>query len=420
MKTFFRSSIPLVVAAVCALAPPASATNGYFSHGYGPHAKGMAGAGVALAMDGLSCATNPAAMAFLGRRTDFGVALFQPYRDVTVLGSPSGYPGTFGLAPGTTRSGSTNFVIPHIASNWSISPRLSFGFAAYGNGGMNTDYASPIFGAGPAGVDLAQLFVAPTLAYRPWSLHSFGLTGIGAYQRFEARGLASFGAYSSDPSKLTDNGYSSAWGGGFRVGYLGRLHRLVSVGGAYQTRLWMTQFDHYAGLFCQQGDFDVPSNWTLGLALHPDPRIDLAVDAQRVNYSEVHSVGHPLFPNILYEPLGNMGSAGFGWRDITTTKLGAQVRTGRGWTVRGGYSYGDQPIPESEVLLNILAPAVIERHASFGLSKVSAPGREVTLAVTRAFSTTISGPNPLEAPGQQRIELRMDQWEFEVGFGFWR
>ena len=36
----------------------------------------------------------------------------------------------------------------------------------------------------------------------------------------------------------------------------------------------------------------------------------------------------------------------------------------------------------------------------------------------RALSQSVKGPNPLEAPGQQTIELRMDQWDVEVGFSF--
>jgi long-chain fatty acid transport protein len=91
--------LPLAVAALTA--PTRSlATNGYFEHGYGTQSKGMAGAGAALALDGISVATDPASLAFLGDRLDVGLALFNPNRDYEVTGAPSGHPGTFGLAPG--------------------------------------------------------------------------------------------------------------------------------------------------------------------------------------------------------------------------------------------------------------------------------------------------------------------------------
>ena len=89
--------------------PPALATNGYFSHGYGTHYKGIAGAGVALPLDTMAAATNPAAMAFLGPRWDLGLAIFNPNRSYGVDGAPSGFPGTFGLTPGLFESGSNYF-----------------------------------------------------------------------------------------------------------------------------------------------------------------------------------------------------------------------------------------------------------------------------------------------------------------------
>jgi hypothetical protein len=65
----FAAALVLALAA-----SPAFATNGYFSHGYGTPYKGMAGAGVALPLNSLAPATNPAAMAFLSPRWDASLA----------------------------------------------------------------------------------------------------------------------------------------------------------------------------------------------------------------------------------------------------------------------------------------------------------------------------------------------------------
>jgi long-chain fatty acid transport protein len=115
--------------------------------------------------------------------------------------------------------------------------------------------------------------------------------------------------------------------------------------------------------------------------------------------------------------LGDNNGAGFGWKDISVWKLGAAYAVTPALTVRGGYSSNSQPIPSSEVLFNILAPGVIEKHVTAGLS-FKGRGPEWNLTVVRALSQKVSGPNPLEVPGQQRIDLRMDQWEFAVGAGF--
>jgi long-chain fatty acid transport protein len=412
----------LGAALVLAVIPASgSATNGYFSHGYGTITKGMAGAGVALAQDPLAGATNPAATAFLPSQLDLGLGVFNPNRQYTVTGAPSGFPGTFGLAPGTVKSGSRAFVIPHVAFDRSLGPKQAAGVLVFANGGMNTHYTSPTFGNSPTGVDLAQLFVSPTYARKlgqPGTLggyQSIGVSAVLSYQRFSANGLGAFAGFSSDPAALTDKGYGNAVGAGARFGYLGHWAPFLAIGGSYQTRVWMSKFGSYKGLFCEGGDFDIPSNWVAGIAVSPNRGIDLVADVQRVNYSEVHAVGHPLLPNLALEPLGAEGGPGFGWKDVTTYKLGAQMRTGRGWTWRTGYSTGDQPVPSSEVLFNILAPGVIEKHATLGVSKVFPHGRALNVALMRAFPNTVTGPNRLEAPGQQTIQLRMDEWELEVG-----
>lgn len=79
------------IAVLAMLATPARATDGYFSHGYGTHYKGLAGAGAALHLDSLAAATNPAAMAFVGPRWDASLSLFSPDRYYTVSGNPSGF-----------------------------------------------------------------------------------------------------------------------------------------------------------------------------------------------------------------------------------------------------------------------------------------------------------------------------------------
>lgn len=405
--------------ALALVAAEASATNGYFAHGYGTHYKGLAGAGAALPLNSLGVATNPATAAFLGARYDASLSLFNPNRSYTVNGSPSGFPGTFGLTPGEVESDSRYFPVPALGANWGAGESGAFSLALYGNGGMNTDWPTATFYAGaPTGVNLSQMFVAPTYAARIAGRHALGVTAIGAVQWFEAKGVGSFAPFSSAPSRLSDNGTSYSYGGGLRLGYLGEWSRYLSFGASYQTRIWMSEFDDYAGLFAGQGDFDIPANWVAGIAIKPTENVDIAVDVQQVLYSDVPSVANPLLPNLMQAPLGADGGAGFGWEDVTTVKAGVQLRAGEGWTWRAGYSYSTQPIPESEVLFNILAPGVEQQHLTFGFSKLIKGTQEISLAVMRAFSTAVKGPNPLEVPGLQTIELKMDQWDFELSWSF--
>ena len=179
--TLVRASLTLALAS----STLAHATNGYLPHGYGTQSKGSAGAGVAMAQDTLAAATNPAGLIDLGNRLDVGIEIFSPDRSSSIVGNAFGPDQTFD--GNSTRV----FYIPEFGYSRVVSPNLSIGLSIYGNGGMNTDYSSnpyARFGAtGPAGIDLAQVFVTPALAWRFAEGQSLGVAVNLAYQQFEAR-----------------------------------------------------------------------------------------------------------------------------------------------------------------------------------------------------------------------------------------
>src|SRR5271169_2809756 len=325
----------------------ASATNGYFANSYGVNDQALAGAGVALPQDTLDAAVNPANMAFIGHRYDFGLAFFNPNRQYTVTGNPSGFPGTFGLAPGTVKSNSDWFIIPSLGANWMLNSYSSAGISIYGNGGMNTNYPTDTFGGtSPTGVNLQQLFVAPTYAIKMVPQQAIGITPILAYQQINVKGLQAFGGFSSNANNLTNTGYDNSYGFGVKVGYQGEILPSLNVGASYQSRIYMSKFSKYSGLFAEGGAFDIPSNWTIGLAYKVTPAIAVLFDIQRINYSEIKSINNPMLPNLQTSQLGDTNGPGFDWQDMTIYKLGVQWKCSDQWTWRAGYSLGTQPIPD--------------------------------------------------------------------------
>ncbi|NNF33925.1 MAG: hypothetical protein HKN68_07440 [Saprospiraceae bacterium] len=394
-----------------------NATDGYLSNGIGVQYKSFAGAGVAFKISPLGAATNPASLAFLDTGYDINISIFNPRRDFEVVGNPSQIPGTFGLAPGKVESSSEMFFIPALAANWKWGANKSIGLAFYGNGGMNTNYESPVFGMDPTGVDLQQMFLQPTIAFLFAEKHSIGISPIIAYQRFKAEGLGAFGMFSSNPAALTDNGYSSSTGFGARIGYIGDLHEMVSVGLSYQTAISMGEFEEYAGLYAEGGGFDIPQNWTAGVVFNA-MLMEIAFDVKKIYYSDIQSIANPMLPNLMQAPLGMDGAAGFGWEDVMVYKIGINYPVNEKWILRAGYSFGDQPVQESEVMFNILAPGVIEQHITFGFSRIINYENELSFFVMRGVSNNVVGANPLDPPSGQTIDLRMDQWEFGMGYTF--
>jgi len=421
----------LLVATVAIVAGrPVLATDGYFSHGYGTRAKGMGGAGVALPQDATAAIVNPAGMVRVGNRYDLSLSLFMPERGYRVDGAPSSAPGTFGLAPGSVESRETAFGVPGLSLNRMLGPNRAIGLTISGNGGMNTTYPADAggvgtFGAGQAGVNLSQLFISPTYAANVGPHTSVGVAVVFAYQMFEARGVGSFGQMVADgvPDRLSNNGSDTSTGLGLRLGALHDIGPKLTLGAAFEPQLHMSRFDRYADLFAEQGKFDIPASFTAGLAYKLSDTSVLAFDYQHIWYRWIHAVGNP-FSNLYQGMGGDPGSLlggdsgpGFGWRNMTVLKLGAQWGAGRGWTLRSGINYGRQPIPGSEVLFNILAPGVQQWHLTAGFTKDLGSAGELTFAMMYSPNQEVVGPNPMEAPGQQMIKLHMHQTEFEVSWG---
>jgi len=366
MKTINKRLIACAVTAALTIPMTAMATNGYFAHGYGTKSKGLAGGGVALPQDAMAAATNPAGMVTVGDRMDLGVALFSPSRSYTDDNPAAGFVG--GPAGTGQESDSNYFLIPHIGRNWMLDSESSIGVSVYGNGGMNTDYSTGVFAGGAGGetgINLEQLFINTTYSRKINAKSSWGASLIAVYQTFEAKGLSVFAGLSSNSAALSDNGKDTSTGFGAKFGWQGEVAKGLTLAASYQTEMDMSKFDKYAGLFAEQGNFDIPATYTLGLAWNVTPKSTLTFDIQEIMYSDIAAIANTLFEG---GALGDDNGMGFGWEDMTVYKLGYQWETGADWTWRVGISHGDQPIPNGEVLFNIIAPAVMETHITGGFT----------------------------------------------------
>lgn len=381
------------------LAATAGATDGYFDFGYGVKAKGMGGAGVAFAQDSLAPATNPAGIAQVGDRVDAGLTYFRPEREAT-LGA-SDYDA----------NDDTDFCIPEAGIRYGLNGRVALGLAIFGNGGMNTSYDRPIpaFGTSKAGVDLMQLFVAPTVSVQLHKDHALGASVVLAYQRFKATGLENFG--------LQNPGYDSSRGLGIRLGYSGRLADWLSIGATWQSRTRMSSFDKYDHLFAEHGDFDIPANYAAGIAVTPAQGTTVALDVERILYNSVASIGNELDMASMMAGLGSDDGPGFGWRNVTVIKLGVAHEISPTLTLRAGYNHCTQPIPEDQTYFNMLAPGVVQHHLSVGATWICSPGLELSGFYAHAFSKTVNGSGNFM---NGDADLTMQQELLGVGIGWTR
>jgi long-chain fatty acid transport protein len=427
----------------------------------------MGGVGVAYAQDGLASAFNPAGMADAGvdtMRIDFGMELFNPPRSIIHSSDTLGNP-----EPITDeKSGSNEFLIPSFGAIYKFNRKLYMGMAAIGNG-ANSRYKQEVperpgcvngnspNGSGSyffnfncnadsttVGVQLLQMQMLPSVAYKVNKDHTIGASLAIGVQTFRAYGLGAFedlGFAGTDATGTSGNGNDWSYGMGMRVGWLGKfMDKRLSLGANYSSRVYMTKFEKYDQLFAEQGDFDIPENWTVGLAYKFTPKLTVAYDFQRINYSDIASVGNkgPANPTTFNENgpcatldqndasyestclLGGDYGMGFGWTDAKAHKIGFNYDYSPAWSFRAGYNHGDATIPSDQVLFNMLAPATVEDHITLGTSYRPNKNIEWTFNATHALENTICGETVFSnrAPGEDNACISMEINTFGVSFAY--
>jgi long-chain fatty acid transport protein len=231
-----------------------------------------------------------------------------------------------------------------------------------------------------------------------------------------------------DVTSLTNNGHDVSVGFGVAAGIWGGTEKF-SYGLAYQSKLSMSEFDDYSELYAQAGGFDIPSTIKAGVSFQVTDSATINLDVERIGYSEVNSINNGIMNLITgcymvgFVPppessgcLGGPNGAGFGWEDMTVYKAGVVFQADDRNTWRFGFSYGEQPIPSSEVLFNILAPGVMEYHLTAGWMSERANGNIMSLSLMYAPPKEISGVSTFDPI--QTITLEMSQFEIEFAYRF--
>jgi long-chain fatty acid transport protein len=421
----FRLSAAAAVLLAGAGSTAAYATDGYFMNGYGASQTALAGAGVAYSQDAMAISLNPAGLVNVDDQTVAGMAVFMPFRSYTAgigqatLAPPYGFgPAGGPVDPGTHNSGNNWFPVPDFAWTKHLGQDTVLGVGVYGNGGMDTRYTNAVFMgvSGPTGVDVNQAFMSVSLSQRFGQL-SVGVAPVLAMQVFNARGLGGFSGMSSSQSNLTGGAadFSFSYGGGIRAGVEYDVTPALRIAAAGTSRMYMTNFETYKGLFAGGGSFDIPATVTAGISYDVRPNITLMADYKHIFYSDVASIANPSPQNPMTDPLlGSSNGPGFGWHDINVYKFGVNWRYNPLWTFRAGYSYNDSPLDKRDIMMHILAPATVQHHITGGLKYRWSDNMDVEFSAMYAPEKSISGNAPAMFGGQP-IEVRMYEVEALAG-----
>jgi long-chain fatty acid transport protein len=435
-------------AVLCALSVVSSAavhaTNGMFLIGYGAKSRAMGGVGIGYTQDAIGNQMNPAGITNVGvnaMEVDLDAMFFRPIRQSGVPDPRTTPPNVGNLI--VYQSGSNEFIIPAMGAIYKFNRNLYIGFSGVGTGGGQTRFTdlSPIgynF-LNPAGrtdvsdtlgVSLLQAQMSLSLAYKVNKQHSIAVSPVLSVQQFRAYGLGVFKTRSTDPDNLSNRGNDYAYGAGVRFGWQGNITDWLTLGAAYQSRIYFTKFDKYKGLFAEKGSLDSPEKYGLGLSIKPMKKLTVAFDWERTMYSDINAIGNTV--DVLSDPncfLGAACGAGFGWQDQDVYKVGIKYELNSKWDVMLGYNYGESPIPGDQLLFSTLAPATTEQHVTLGGVYRQSRNIEWTMAYVHAFKNTQKGlansggqfdnffPNASNnGPGP--VELNMYQDSLELTFSY--
>jgi long-chain fatty acid transport protein len=350
-------------------ATPASATNGMRLTGFGAVQGSMGGVGVGASLDSGTVLSNPAGMADLGGRFDFGATYFSATVETTA-------PGFGESSRGATPIPAFGLVVP-------IGKDLRFGLGAYGVAGMGVDYTV-------GHTNFALMRFAPAVSYKLLDMLSVGATLNVMYANLD---FAIFG-----PGGMVAPG-GAVFGFGATVAAKLTALPILDIAVAYETKSDLADFDFNALFFTVPPatppyatgplnvKLDLPPAITFGVSVKPLPMLLVAADVQLIQWSTTQGTGNELAPGV--SP---------GWKDQWVYKFGAQVDLIDILKVRAGFNYGKNPTnPASPVF--VFLPALAETHVSLGAGLALGSNVTVNLGGVYSPKVTVSGPPETSTSG---------------------
>lgn len=351
--------------ATLALAVPFSSQGAYgiFTHGQGIESQAMGGIAFTSIGETYAAFSNPALLHKVGDRLDLGLDYLWVSGGGTIDNSPAGPNDLF-------KSDKTrHFPIPQGGYSRRLSPQVTVGVSAF-SAGLGSDYSrSPYerFGAESRGaLSLTQTGIAFAGAYEPVPGQVIGFGINPAYQVIELEGLQVFASASETPTRFSDNGSGGAFGVSFTWGWHGALTPWLDAALSYRTRTFTERTKRYSGLIPDQGRLQTPAVWGGGLSFKPHTDWTIAVDAQRVEYASEVGYGNGIARLEAGALFGSDDGPSFGWSDQNIYKLGIAWQANDKWRLMAGGSHGTQLIPEEEMFLSMLAPAMLRMHYTAG------------------------------------------------------
>jgi long-chain fatty acid transport protein len=375
----------------------------------GPVNQSMGGASVAAPLDSIGALYwNPATLSGLSQsEMEFGVQLL--YTRTTLsssLGANSVGPGL----PATSLSGSTSsdtgiYPLPSFGLSYrpTDSP-ITLGLGVFTTGGYGVNYpgvsTNPIlsprppegFGVGAIYSELEILELAPAVSYQVTDNLSVGLGPTIVAEKLSVNpGI--FATPFVGNGSITYPTATNApfyWGLGFQAGVYYTLTSDWHFGGSFRSTEWVQTIrfnsqDPAGNAEELHFKLDYPMITSIGVSYTGIDKLLLATDVRYVDYHNTSG-----FRSTGFDAAGAV--TGLGWRSVVAVAAGAQYRLSDSVSVRLGYSFNPDPIPDSASFFNAASPALYEHIVFLGGTYKVTTCFSIMAAYYHAFHNSITGP----------------------------
>lgn len=432
-----RSLAPLAAALALALPATARATDGHFLHGVGAVNSALGGTAVASNTSLLgSFFVNPAGLAsYAGTNVEMGFELMKPERTVT---------SSYGPMTGSTTSASEFTPIPAFGFTTQLNDKVVVGLAGLGIGGFGVNYpvdpANPILMPRPNGFgqvysNFGLMKIVPAVAWKASDKLRIGVAANIDWASLAVNPMPTAAPavdpgpdgkpYTADDRAFYSSAAAAdgAFGFGLQAGLQYQATEAVAFGLSYTSAQMFQDFEYtavyenpnipsYNTARTFKFRMDAPAIYAAGLAWSPSSKLQTAADVKYYTYKSTKG-----FDKSGYNADGSV--KGFGWDNIVVVALGAQYAASDVVTLRGGYNYSGNPVPDAMSMYNLPAPAIVQHNISAGLGFKVRPGVEINIAGYVALENSIEGPmmKPTAIPGTN-VKNAMSEKSMLVGFTF--
>jgi len=406
---------------------------GVIAPGAGPINRAMAGASTAAPIEFGSTYWNPANLSGL-ERPEFllGSELLIPSTHLTTR-LPAG--AINGVFPPENRFGvsrSDSGVIPNLATG--VAFRLSdespwtYGMGVFGFVGGNVNFAgsaTPLlaprrpprfFGFGPIWGNASMLTITPSASRRINERLSIAAgpvisnLSLGLAPAFFAPGPKDEFGLNTFPVATNTR---TLWGGGFQIGLLYELNQDWNVGFSYKSPIWQERWSFNASTPDLAPrrigvEANIPAIYSWGIAYKGIERALIDLDLRYFDYANAALFGE------------SVRDGGLGWESVFAAAVGGQYALTDRLTLRGGYLFNTNPIPDTATLFNVQLPGIITNTLSLGASYRLTENITASLAWVHGFRNEIEGGIREQPVGTAKIDSQIDSIVLGLNIQFGR